>query len=343
MAAVVPPAPMMAFQHSFGPGQFRVILAILVVLSHMSDIEIGRPAVFVFFMLSGYWVLRMYEEKYCPAASLGVFYLSRFMRIWLAFATAFLAAFLLLALTPLAKPAEMLWGLPLLGIATTKRDVLGTSWSLDIEMQFYLLVPVISLVLVWMGQSCARLIVLATGIACLTILGWWLQLSLGLWTLMSYLPPFMIGALIYHWRLRGTVRSAAMGVAAFLAVGAIVAMIPYLRPLLSREIDGPFHEDWFGMAWVTLLVPFVIWNLEQKSGPLDMHLGNYSYALYITHWPIIAVMRAALRPVTFAEALLILVVIAVVSVAFYLTVDRGWESVRRKFISRLSSTARISV
>ena len=334
---------MTPFQHSLGPGQFRVILAILVVFSHMSDFEIGRPAVFVFFMLSGYWVLRMYEQKYRPAASVWVFYLSRFMRIWLAFATAFLATFLILALTPLAKPAEMLWGLPLLGIATTKRDVLGTSWSLDVELQFYLLVPVISLVLVWMGQSRARLMVLAIGVAGLTILGWGLQLSLGLWTLMSYLPAFIIGALIWHWRLQGTGRSAAIGVAAFLAVGVLVVMIPYLRPLLSREIDGPFHEDWFGMAWVTLLVPFVIWNLEQKSGPFDMHLGNYSYALYITHWPIIAFMRADLRPVTLPEALLILVVIAVVSAAFYLTVDRGWESVRRKLISRLSSPARISV
>ena len=63
---------MMAFQHSFGPGQFRVILAILLVFSHMSYVEIGRPAVFVFFMLSGYWVLRMYEEKCRPAASVGV-------------------------------------------------------------------------------------------------------------------------------------------------------------------------------------------------------------------------------------------------------------------------------
>lgn len=334
---------MTLFRHILGPGQFRVVLAILVVLSHMSDFEIGRPAVFIFFMLSGYWVLRMYEQKYCPAASIWVFYLSRFMRIWLTFATAFLATFLLFALTPLAKPAEMLWGLPLLGIATTKRDVLGTSWSLDLELQFYLLVPVISLVMAWIGQSRARLIFLAIGVAGLTTLGWFLQLSVGLWTLMSYLPAFIVGALIWHWRLRGTGHSAAISVIAFLAVGALVATIPYLRPLLSRAIDGPFHEDWFGMAWVMLLVPFVIWNLGQKSGPLDMHLGNYSYALYITHWPIIAFMRAALRPVTLPEALLILVVIAVVSVAFYLIVDRGWESVRRKLIHRLSGPAKISV
>lgn len=56
---------MKIFQN-FGPGQFRIFLAALVVLSHLSSLGIGRPAVFTFFMLSGYWVLRMYEENIAP-------------------------------------------------------------------------------------------------------------------------------------------------------------------------------------------------------------------------------------------------------------------------------------
>ena len=50
---------MTSFPFTLGPGKFRVLLAVLVVFSHLSFVEIGRPAVFVFFMLSGYWVLRM--------------------------------------------------------------------------------------------------------------------------------------------------------------------------------------------------------------------------------------------------------------------------------------------
>ena len=108
---------MTLFRQISGPGHFRVLLAALVVVSHMSSVEIGRPAVFVFFMLSGYWVLRMYEQKYRPAAPVWVFYLSRIMRVWLAFATAFLAVFLLYALSSDPRPPETLAGLSLFGLS----------------------------------------------------------------------------------------------------------------------------------------------------------------------------------------------------------------------------------
>ena len=48
---------------TFGPGLLRLTLALFVVVSHLTRYEIGRPAVFVFFMLSGYWVMKMYAEK----------------------------------------------------------------------------------------------------------------------------------------------------------------------------------------------------------------------------------------------------------------------------------------
>lgn len=326
---------MTAFRLTFGPGQFRVLLAVLVVFSHMSSAGIGRPAVFAFFMLSGYWVLRMYEQKYRPTAPIWLFYLSRFMRIWLAFATAFVMAFLLFAVFSDPKPVTMLGGLPLLGIATTKRDILGTSWSLDIELQFYLLVPLLSLVLAWMGRAQPnRITMVALIVGFLTVLGWYLQIVFGLWSVLSYLPPFMIGASIWHLRAQHSDRQALLSVMIFLGVGIAVALTPYLRPLLLADIAGPFNEDWFGMVWIALLTPFVIWNVQQKSGQFDMHLGNYSYALYITHWPVIALLHPVMQPLSLKDKGLILLAILVVSVTFYVTVDRGAENLRRRTILR---------
>ena len=51
-------------QPSFGPGAFRFFLASLVVVQHVSRLSLGHPAVLLFFMLSGYWVSRMYAERY---------------------------------------------------------------------------------------------------------------------------------------------------------------------------------------------------------------------------------------------------------------------------------------
>lgn len=321
---------------SLGPGKFRLLLAVLVVFSHLSNVEIGRPAVFVFFMLSGYWVLRMYQQKYAPNGPIWVFYASRFMRIWPAFATAFLIAYLIFMASPAPKPLEMLAGLPLLGIATTKRDVLGTSWSLDLELQFYLLLPLLSVLLLRIGRAPGRLVGLGVAAAMATAIGWYLQINHGLWNVLSYFPPFLIGASIWHLRAGPSGRMALQGVGLFVVIGLFVALTPSLRPLLLRNVESPFNEDWFGMVWITALTPFVIWNVQQKSNAFDLHLGNFSFALYITHWPVIALMRPILQPLSLSDRGLILLIIAVVSVVFYVAIDRGWERVRRRAVSTLN-------
>ena len=331
---------MVTLPFTLGPGKFRVLLAVLVVFSHLSFVEIGRPAVFVFFMLSGYWVLRMYQQKYASSGPLWIFYLSRFMRVWPAFATAFILAFLMFALFSAPKPVGMLGGLPLLGIATTKRDVLGTSWSLDIELQFYLLLPMLSAILIWVGRSLDRLAGLAIISLGLTIIGWYMQFHYGLWSVFSYLPPFMIGALVWHLRIKPSGRQAMLGVCLFLAIGLGVALTPYLRPLLLRDIDGPFNEDWFGMVWIMTLIPLLTWNVQQKSDSFDMHLGNFSYALYITHWPVIALMRPVFLPLSLADRGIILLIIAAVSLLFYVAVDRSLEHLRRRTVLALSQSQR---
>ncbi|MDB5260864.1 MAG: acyltransferase family protein, partial [Adhaeribacter sp.] len=48
-----------------GPGFLRLVLALIVVFHHNTKyIKIGEFAVFAFFMLSGYWIHKMYKEKY---------------------------------------------------------------------------------------------------------------------------------------------------------------------------------------------------------------------------------------------------------------------------------------
>ena len=44
------------------PGTFRLLLALLVVLDHFTGIMVGRAAVYLFFVLSGFWIHRMWTE-----------------------------------------------------------------------------------------------------------------------------------------------------------------------------------------------------------------------------------------------------------------------------------------
>ena len=313
----------------FGPGAFRLLLALLVVASHLSSLAVGRPAVFAFFMLSGYWVLRMYEQKYRPVTTVPVFYLSRVLRIWLPFASAYLLVMLVLSLTGTPRGAEYLQGLLVFGIASSGIDVLGVSWSLDIEMQFYLAVPLIWLLLQrripWAG--------LLGGVLLLTGLGWALLAGWGLWTFLAFLPCFAAGGLIWAWRSDPDPRLAGLSVMAFLGIGALLYLVPGTRSFVVSSEYATALDDIFGMAWVMVLVPFVAWNVQQRSGALDMHMGNFSYALYITHWPVIALVGPLLAPVSMIDKLVLLAVIGVVSVVFYAIVDRPMEGLRRRVVA----------
>ncbi len=63
------------------PGMFRLVLALLVLLSHISRLQSGRIAVVLFFLLSGFWVSSLWLRKERQAHILR-FYANRFLRIW---------------------------------------------------------------------------------------------------------------------------------------------------------------------------------------------------------------------------------------------------------------------
>lgn len=327
------------------PGFFRVALAAAVVLSHLSNLEIGRPAVFAFFALSGFWVMRMYDEKYATGGGAGVFFISRLLRIWLPFAVAYLGFLAIKSIGFGEGDAGALGALGILGIATTGTDVLGVSWSLDIELQFYLLVP-----LLWMlfqRLDAGPFPVAGTLIAAaapLTAMGWWLGLAHGLWTVLAYLPGFLAGLLIWHsgWRPSGRLALASAGL--FIAAAAVAWVAhPETRAFLEKDTPNLFNEDWFGMAWVALLIPFIAYNVRQRSDRLDQHLGNFSYALYITHWPVIWVMRRIADAGPLTEKAIALSAVALVAVTFYLLVDRNAERLRQAYLAwRLRPSAGVA-
>ncbi len=315
------------------PGFFRVALASAVVLSHLSNFEIGRPAVFAFFALSGFWVMRMYDEKYSVAGGAGVYFLSRWLRIWLPFLAAYLGFLLVKAVFFGEFDARQLASLGILGIATTENDVLGISWSLDIELQFYLIVPLIWSMLKALDAADRPAIwpiLLAT--LPLSVLGWWLGLSHGIWTVLAYLPGFVAGLLIWHSRWRPARGIALLSIAAFLVAGLIVWLLPDTHAYLLKDTPNALHEDWFGMAWVALLIPFIAFNVRQRSDWLDQHLGNFSYALYITHWPVIWCIKNATALQGVPLKLVALTAVALVAVAFYVTIDRNAERLRQAIL-----------
>lgn len=299
------------------PGAVRLVLATLVLVSHLSRLEIGRFAVLVFFYLSGFWVTRLWETQYAPHGSLGQFYLSRAMRIMPLY-------WLVVAIVAVGKEQLSLTNITLLGIATTEGDLIGVSWSLDMELQFYLLLPILALL------PSVPLLVASLVVAPFAL---WASLDLGVATVLVYLPVFVLGMITWQRRWRPTTAIGLGSLLVWLAITAILFLLPLTRGLLDKAGPNLIDQDLFAFLWVLPILPYVATSLTLRSGQVDRHIGNLSYPLYLVHEPIVL----AIVPLGgMAMKLVAVALAAAATLSLYLLFDRPLERLR----SRLAFSGR---
>ena len=285
------------------PGLFRLSLAAAVVLSHISDLDIGRLAVMLFFYLSGYWTIKIWREKF-RSSNVGHFYLARYLRI----APLFLIATLISAW--LRGYHLALENFTLIGIGSSNNDPTGVSWSLDVELQFYFMLPAIALAL----RSTALSLFVA--VACLAV-GWWLDTAFEVTTALKYMPAFIMGSLTYHLRFTPDSRTALASIGAFVLMTALTAATPFI----SKSAADPLDQDLWALGWMTTLLPYVAASLGAKSSGLDRHLGNLSFPWYLAHFPIIALVNDAFGA-SMATKLSAVAFSIVVALVAYVLLDR---------------------
>jgi peptidoglycan/LPS O-acetylase OafA/YrhL len=298
------------------PGAFRLALASAVVVSHMSRFDIGRLAVLLFFFLSGYWTSRIWAEKF-GGQRWGKFYLSRYWRI----APLFFISTIISAIS-LRFPLRI-ENFTLLGIGASRNDPTGVSWSLDVELQFYLLLPLIAAAL-----SRRSLLVLCVS-AALAVLGWWIHLRFEVATVAKFLPIFLLGGLTYMKAWRPGPRTAYLSLAAFLAFTIFTSFTPFL---MNKDVD-PFDRDIWAFLWMLPLLPYVAHSLTLRSSKLDRHLGNLSFPLYLVHYPVIALVTAAMGQGLLTKVTAI-VVMCLITLLVYFLLDRPIDALRIRVTER---------
>lgn len=284
-----------------GPGAFRLFLSAVVVLAHLSPLALGAWAVDVFFVLSGYWVSAMWTERYSRTrAPYLTFVVSRFWRLWPLYIT---CTALVLALIysrgrmwadVVEKVSSPEWvARVLLLVSSAAQPVaLQPAWSLDIEMQFYLVLPLFCAALAWLSgwRATARALValaFAAGAAALLVPG----AAPGL---ANYLIFFWSGMLLYRTRWNPGAGAAWLSLLGALAVAAALFLLPGAAHDMvagargAAVLKGMNHRVCGVLA--LMVIPFAAHNVRVPTGALDHHLGQLSYAVYLWHWiPMMAV------------------------------------------------------
>lgn len=323
----------------------RAIAVLAVALFHFKvpGFSGGFVGVDVFFVVSGYLMTSTITSQLSRGAfSFAGFYRSRIMRIYppmlgviglaLALGYAFLdpTEYRALAKHALASALSLanIQFYSETGYFTPAADAtwLLHLWSLSVEMQFYLGLPVL---LWWSMQRNAASRRLVIALAACTALSFaaCVTISARDQSAAFYLMPtrtweFLAGALVYA--LRGSSQTVR-----FSAWLVWVGIVLVLMSIVCLNSEVGFSSIWallpvFGAA-IVVGFPSNNWCL---TNPVSQFLGTISYSLYLWHWPAwVAARHYGVEP-SLAHAAECLLASTMLGTASYYLIERPTSRLR---------------
>lgn len=258
----------------------RAVAVLLVLAAHLAGYTIrtspasfalGQLGVMLFFVHTSLVLMQSLErQQLAGAALLRAFYLQRACRIYP------LSAVMLLGIYFLQDaqwtPFELLANLLLVQNLVYARYMSAVLWSLCLELQMYLVLPLLFLLL--RRRPLRWLLALWLLSIPLALLQPLVTARLGLF---EFAPCFLAGVLA--WRLQGRARLPAWLWPPLLAL-ASAAFVAYAEPRANN----------YGRWMVCLAVGLVLPWLREISAPrlnrASKFIARYSYGIYLFHPPV---------------------------------------------------------
>lgn len=288
----------------------RALAVMAVLLGHLNVpwMTGGFVGVDIFFVLSGFLITRLIVSEIRDSGrfSFGNFYVRRIRRLYPALLctviVSWVGAFLLLSPDRFADFANSALAALLSysniyfyaeadyfdALATSKP--LLHSWSLSVEEQFYLIWPLILLLLTRFGGARGAMLgAVAICLASLALSQWWLTADgpAAFYLLPSRAVELGLGALLVWLKPIGSGR--LLNIATIAGLAAMIApMIVYTAetpfPGLAAMLPAGGAALFIAGARSRCAMPFAL--------PPVAWLGRISYSLYLVHWPLIVLWRA---------------------------------------------------
>lgn len=198
-------------------------------------------------------------------------------------------------------------------------------WSLGVEIQFYLIVPL----LVWIFRKSKILLplaILCSFAACIFIVGISPKTSFFMMPLRMW--EFLIGfATAYYFTINGSVKYKNLNTIGLVGLVILIA-IPFMNvdgQSLDRMLGHPSLYALGVCIATAVIIAFGLPKLITKSfiGKVFAKIGDYSYSIYLVHFPIIVLYLyepfsgTKLYPEQYSDKIILLIIIAIASILMH--------------------------
>lgn len=221
-------------------------------------------------------------------------------------------------------------------------------WSLPVEWDFYLLLPVLALLYrrragLWAGALAALVLSIGVRVACVAALQLGGEEGIDAYRWIIQLPArldqFFAGMIVAGCLAGGARRGAAWAAGAGIALVALAAWAAAGHADIVVEVATPWLYVHFsvlaagfaGLAYAAAVAPGSIGSRLLSGRPLAF-LGMISYSLYLWHYPVLSAMSALAGGALGAPlaTLLALPLVVAISWASYRWVERPFLGQRAR-------------
>jgi peptidoglycan/LPS O-acetylase OafA/YrhL len=222
----------------------------------------------------------------------------------------------------------------------SQKTFLGPKWSIDIEMQFYLLAG--CFFVLFPGRLKVQSAIILFSVLVMTFLATLSFYNYPSKVLFPYLGLFFAGVCIYKFNIRPSKTTAIWSVTLFLVLSALLVVQPDWRHVIigggDIQTNRSQQNQIYSFVGALLILPYLAHSLWIKSNRFDFHLGNLAYPLYLFHMTPVFIYRHYFNDLPPTQRVFQLFVtyiaIALGTLAIYFFFDQRVDAYRKKLLTK---------